>query len=63
MVCTNLDLATGWSHLPISSWFYTIMCGGLLIVTRIGVLWSGDHVFDKVPETLQMLKSKGTSFM
>jgi len=26
---------------------------------RIGVLWSGDHLFEKVPETLEMLRSKG----
>lgn len=26
---------------------------------RIGVLWSGDHIFDKVPETLEFLRSKG----
>jgi len=24
-----------------------------------GVLWSGDHLFEKVPETIQMLRSKG----
>ncbi|KAI0584373.1 4-nitrophenyl phosphatase [Pyrenophora tritici-repentis] len=27
-----------------------------------GVLWSGDHLFDRVPETIKMLKSKGTLF-
>ncbi|EFY98895.2 haloacid dehydrogenase (HAD) superfamily protein [Metarhizium robertsii] len=26
-----------------------------------GVLWSGDHVFDRVPETIMMLKARGSS--
>lgn len=25
----------------------------------VGVLWTGDHVFDGIPETIQLLKSKG----
>ena len=27
---------------------------------RIGVLWSGDHMFPRIPETIQMLRKKGT---
>lgn len=26
---------------------------------RIGVLWSGDHMFPKIPETMDLLRSKG----
>lgn len=29
---------------------------------RIGVLWSGDHLFPKVAETIDMLRSKGRPF-
>lgn len=26
---------------------------------KIGVLWSGDHIFPHVPETIKMLRDKG----
>lgn len=29
-------------------------------VTRTGVLWSGEHVFEGTVETLEMLRGKGT---
>ena len=28
-------------------------------LTAIGVIWSGDHVFEGVPQTLEFLRSKG----
>ena len=28
---------------------------------RIGVLWSGDHMFPRIPETIKMLRQKGRS--
>lgn len=26
---------------------------------KTGVLWSGDHVYDGIPETIELLRSKG----
>jgi hypothetical protein len=26
---------------------------------KLGVLWSGDHVFEGIPETIKLLQSKG----
>lgn len=29
------------------------------LISHEGVLWSGDHLFEDVPETIEMLRSKG----
>jgi len=28
-------------------------------ISLSGVLWSGDHLFDHIPETIDMLRQKG----
>lgn len=30
---------------------------------RIGVLWSGDHLFPHVPETIDMLRKRGMTML
>lgn len=30
------------------------------LTENLGVLWSGDYVYEGIPETLQLLRSKGT---
>jgi len=42
------------------AWHVRINCTDTFLP---GVLWSGDHLFDHIPETIDMLRQKGTVFV